>query len=118
MKVRTERIGYKPGPDEVVLDITVKNNPGHVLAPTWDLVMDFKKGKISWDMYKNRYLQLLRERWKTRKNEFIRIFKESQGKTIVLLCFCSDETKCHRSIAKEVLEKINSFLSVSDRLPA
>lgn len=110
MKIKTARIGYKPGPDEMVLDITVKNNPGHVLAPTWDMVNNFKSGKISWEIYKEKYIQLLRERWRSRKNEFIEIIEKGKTKTIVLLCFCSDETKCHRSIAKEILEKIHKSL--------
>lgn len=114
MKIKTARVGYKPEPNELVIDITVKNNPNHVLAPTWDMVMDFKKGKISWGEYKEKYLDLLRRRWKTRKAEFMHIIEEGQTKTVVLLCFCNDETRCHRTIAKDVLHMISYYPEKTD----
>jgi uncharacterized protein YeaO (DUF488 family) len=104
--IRTGRIGIDKG-----IDITVKGNPNHVLAPTWDMVMAFKKGKITWDYYRRKYLNLLIERYKTRKKEFIDLIEQAKVKDIVLLCYCKDERFCHRTLAKEFLENLNFFFN-------
>jgi len=92
----------------IVMDITVKNNPTHVLAPTWGIVMEFKRGKITWDEYKKRYIALLIERYKMRKDEFINIIKLSRQYNVVLTCFCRDPNQCHRSLAKEFLDSLKN----------
>jgi uncharacterized protein YeaO (DUF488 family) len=105
--IKLARIGYQAQDGEVVVDITVKNNPNHVLAPTWGLVRDLQRGVISWDVYKKAYMDLLRKRWKNgRQEEFVRLAQESIGIVMVLVCFCQDETRCHRSLAKKALEKV------------
>jgi len=98
---KTGRIGIDKG-----IDITVKGNPNHVLAPTWDMVMAFKKGKITWEQYRERYLQLLSERYKTRRKEFIDLIEQARKEDVVLLCYCKDERFCHRTLAKEFLESL------------
>lgn len=105
--IKLARVGYTKHSDEIVLDITVKNNPNHVLSPTWDIVLGFMQGKISWPTYVERYLKLIRKRWtEGRKQELLELSELSTKKTLVLVCFCKDETRCHRSIAKSILEKI------------
>ena len=96
-----------------VIDISVKNNPEHVLAPTWDIVKDFKNNKISWKKYKKKYIKLLDKRYITRKDEFIELIKLGKKKVIYLACFCKDPKICHRTLAKAYLiekkEQLNTL---------
>jgi len=92
--------------DGLVIDITVKNNKNHVLAPTWDIVLGLKNGRIGWNEYKRRYINLLYDRLEKRYDEFLNILKIAEKKDIVLVCFCADERYCHRILAKEFLEKL------------
>lgn len=105
--IKLGRVGYKAQPGETVVDISVKNNPKHVLAPTWDMVLGFQRGTITWDQYVEKYMDLLRSRWANGRAEDIReLARESKYRTLVLLCFCADETRCHRSLAKAALELV------------
>ncbi len=97
--IKTARISEKV--EGIRLDITIKNSPKHVLAPTWDLVMGLKNSKITWEQYESGYLKLLNERLKTRRAEFVSIIEMSRDKDVYLICFCPDERICHRRLAKE-----------------
>lgn len=95
------------------IDITIKNNPEHVLAPDdWDMVMKVKFGKVSPDDYKKWYVALLKNRWGTRKKEFLDLLKMGRTEKIILKCFCPKSDKfCHAYIASNflniMLERIN-----------
>jgi uncharacterized protein YeaO (DUF488 family) len=102
--VKTARIGEKV--DGKIIDISVKHAPNHVLAPTWELVMGFKKGRIAWEQYEGQYLQLLRDRYKTKKAEFDELVQMAMQEDIVLICFCVSDSTCHRRLAKGVLDKL------------
>jgi uncharacterized protein YeaO (DUF488 family) len=103
--IKLARIGEVKG--QKVIDITVKNNKNHVLAPTWDMVMELKNGKISWEEYKAKYIGLLEKRFRTRKKEFESLIQMEQAKEIYwFVCFCKDENFCHRKLAKEFIEKL------------
>lgn len=91
---------------EFGLDITVKGNKSHVLAPTWCIVNNYKDGRIGWDEYEKAYIKLLNLRYKTRKKEFDDLIKIAKQGELVLLCFCKNEEFCHRRLAKEYLEKL------------
>lgn len=75
------------------------------LAPQWEIVDALKKNRIDWNEFISSY------RWQTQivenKNTILSkletISKENQGRIPVLLCHCSDYTRCHRSIVGEVL---------------
>jgi uncharacterized protein YeaO (DUF488 family) len=102
--VKTARIRDKV--DGKIINITVKLAPNHVLSPTPELFWGFKKGRITWAEYEARYLQLLRDRYKTRKSEFDEMVQMALLEDIVLICFCTDEQYCHRRLAKAVLDKL------------
>ena len=55
------------------LDTTVKSGSGigESFAPTWDLVMDSKSKKITWDEYRQGYIALLRDNWLDNRDDFI-----------------------------------------------
>ena len=56
LKVYTAQYGYR-GKDR--LDITVKSGD-RTFAPTWDMVMDYKSGKITQEEYTEMYYDLMR----------------------------------------------------------
>jgi uncharacterized protein YeaO (DUF488 family) len=69
------------------------------LGPSRKLLDDFHAG-IPWAEYRMRYrAEILAkpdlvDRWSAR----------SAGETITLLCGCKDETRCHRTLLREILE--------------
>src|SRR6476660_3209420 len=96
--VCTSRIGFR-GQDG--LDVTVKSAQGigRVLMPTWELVGGYKGWKdrepLSEQQYTDRYLELLRTRYRTDERPFIEIL---QRERVVLLCYCRTEVFCHRHL--------------------
>jgi hypothetical protein len=97
------------------IDITIKNNPGHVLSPDdWDMVMGVKLKKITPDEYKAWYINLLTSRWKLRKNEFINLAKLGINQDIILKCFChKNESYCHAFIAAKFMNNLANKLKES-----
>jgi len=92
------------------IDVTFKNNPDHILAPdNGDIVRDFKFDKISPDRFKEYYLNLLKTRWETRRDEFIELAKIGKSKDIALKCTCSKcAESCHADLAAKFLNKLIS----------
>ena len=90
------------------IDITIKNNPNHVLAPdNWKKVLDVKFGKISAQEYKDYYLDLIKQRWVTRRKEFIEFAKQGAKEDIKLKCYCPLKDKfCHCYLAADFMNKL------------
>lgn len=101
-RVCTGRVSYS-GKDG--LDITVKSGKGigTVFAPTWDMVMGVKQGRITEAEYTEQFLNLLRERYRRDEAAFTEVLNREQ---IVLLCYCRAGVFCHRHLVVDVLEKI------------
>lgn len=81
------------------------------LYPDWQLVQDWKKGRISWDEYGERYLALLRSRWPLGLKEEIMALPND----VTLCCWERDPEHCHRSIVAEVISKVRPELEVEVR---
>src|SRR5690606_27108087 len=64
-RVGTGRIDYRGHSQQTVLNTTVKSGSGlgKVFAPTWDMVMGVKQGKLTWEAYTEGYTQLMRRRY-------------------------------------------------------
>jgi len=76
------------------------------LGPSRDLLHDFKKGEISWDTYKERYLQEMQE--EDARREIQRLANLAQRETVTILCMCKDESKCHRTLLRDlILEEVS-----------
>jgi hypothetical protein len=90
------------------LDITVKSGTGlgKLLAPTWDMVLGIKQGRLSEVNYTGQYLDLLRHRYRQDRSGFIHILTPEDTVAIKLACYCKPHMFCHRYLAVEVLEKI------------
>jgi uncharacterized protein YeaO (DUF488 family) len=71
------------------------------LAPSKELVRDWKKQKISWEEYTLRYHEEMRG-----QREAIRgLAKRAKRGTIILLCFeREDDPCCHRHLLKRLIE--------------
>ena len=71
-----------------------------LLAPTQEMLDDFKKSKGSWDAYEESFLALMRAR-----NIESNISKESFARKTVLLCSEPTPEHCHRRLVLEYLQK-------------
>lgn len=70
------------------------------LAPTKELLENYRKKKISWEQYEVQYLNLLKER------EVEKFFKPVEFDYSCLLCSEAKPDKCHRRLAAEYLQNI------------
>jgi uncharacterized protein (DUF488 family) len=68
------------------------------LAPTEDILADYKKKRIAWEEYETRFVDLLIER-AVEKNVDRRLFDVPA----VLLCSEPSADRCHRRLAAEYL---------------
>jgi uncharacterized protein YeaO (DUF488 family) len=76
------------------------------LGPSRDLLQGFKRGEISWDVYKERYLQEMQK--EDARGEIRRLANLAQRETVTILCVCKDESKCHRMLLRDlILEKVS-----------
>jgi uncharacterized protein (DUF488 family) len=71
-----------------------------LLAPTQDILDEFKKRKGSWEAYSEAYLSLIR----SRKVESV-LSRDSFLKKTVLLCSEPTPEHCHRRLALEYLQQ-------------
>jgi uncharacterized protein (DUF488 family) len=71
-----------------------------LLAPTQDILDEFKKRKGSWEAYSEAYLSLIR----SRKVESV-LSKKSFRKKTILLCSEPTPEHCHRRLALEYLQQ-------------
>ena len=76
------------------------------LSPSKALHKQYKNGKISWDLFSQRFRDEIRNN--ERSMELCRqLAKESLNKNITLLCFEDDEHLCHRSLVRKICEQMN-----------
>jgi hypothetical protein len=90
------------------IDITIRNNPEHVLAPDdWTKVTGVRFGRITPGEYTEYYKGLLKKRWETRKQEIMDLAKEGMLKDVRLKCYCPHSAKyCHAHTAARFLNGI------------
>jgi uncharacterized protein YeaO (DUF488 family) len=81
------------------LDITVKSGD-KVFAPTWDLVMGYKKGRISEAEYRRQYIALMRVSYREHKARWLEVLAMPE---VTLCCYCKPGHFCHRTILAELL---------------
>ncbi len=107
VKITTARINHVQRPGEMVIDITVKSGI-KAFAPSWEIVMGYKDGRISEKQYRLDYIRLMNisfgkspETWRSLLRR-----AEHDRKTIVLCCYCPKDTFCHRHLLKYLLKKV------------
>jgi uncharacterized protein YeaO (DUF488 family) len=108
MKIYTSTVqGYK-GPDK--LDVTVKSGD-KVFAPNWKLVMDYKRGAVTDEEYRQEYLKLMRVSFWNNQDRWLEVLTMPE---VTLCCYCKPGEFCHRLLLAEILEEIGRrfFLTV------
>ena len=105
MIVHTGTIRYR-GNDR--LDTTVKSGD-RAFAPTWDMVMGLKRGRLSWQQYVEQYTALMRHSWKRHNKRWREVLSMDE---VVLCCYCRDVNACHRGLLAEMLVACGKSLGV------
>jgi len=101
LEVYTAQYSYN-GPHR--LDITVKSG-NKAFAPTWEMVMKTKKGKMSIEEYTHRYTELMRKSYRENRSEWDKLLACEK---VVLVCFCPPGAFCHRVLLAQMLEKLGA----------
>ena len=71
------------------------------VAPSVDLLRDWKTGNISWSEYQKRYHQEMM----AQREKIENLRERANNKTITLLCFeREDNSHCHRHLLKSLIE--------------
>jgi hypothetical protein len=95
----TAQFGYR-GPNR--LDVTRKG--GSPLGPSWPLLIEARgitrEGDARWKWYRPRYLEEMAESQIGHRDYWLSIL---QRRSIVLVCYCRDPERCHRSLLAELL---------------
>lgn len=71
------------------------------VAPSRELVRAFKHEELAWAPYVGRY-QVEMESVEAR-DEIARLADLAKSQTITLMCMCEDETRCHRSLLRDLI---------------
>jgi len=86
----------------VLIDATLKSGDTR-LAPDPKLLFDYKSGSITDNEYSDRYLKIMRNRFRENKHLLLDLLA---GRDIAIACYCKANTFCHRLILKDILMKI------------
>lgn len=90
-----------PG-DAIIIIVT--RTAGHVLSPSWELLKDYKHGKINWEGYEARFKQEM-----TNENcmdEMRKIKLMSKSKDVFLVCY-EKSGHCHRFLLMDMINKLD-----------
>lgn len=112
---------YYSGPDR--LDITAKTGArsrlglvvGSTFAPTWDLVMGYKQGRVTQEEYIARYTELMRESYRRYRSQWEELLARDR---VVLVCYCPEGNFCHRQVLAELLVKCGATHGGEIKAPA
>ena len=101
LEIYTSRIKYS---GENKLDITIGTGD-KVFAPSWEIVIGHKRGKITDKQYTNAYIKLMRISYKRHKKRWNEILNKDK---IVFCCYCSSDKFCHRYILANIFTKLGA----------
>ena len=79
---------------------TAVDSWGPDLGPSLPLLTDYRQGKIDWPALARRYRQEMAGRPKV----LAKAAALANAGDVTLLCGCQDETRCHRTLLKDILE--------------
>ena len=68
------------------------------LGPRYELLRNFKDGKIGWSGFRKAYLAGLKSPESRRAMDALKVL--AARKSITLLCVCRDDKRCHRSLLR------------------
>lgn len=104
LEVYTAQYRYS-GPDRY--DITVKSGE-QAFAPTWEMVLGYKKGTVSEDAYTGAYQAKMGLSYivKSTKPKWDALLKRDR---VVLVCFCKAGDFCHRVLLAKMLVELGAI---------
>ena len=73
------------------------------LAPSEELLRAFKEGRIDWWTFRKRYLEEMKA--PEPQGEVRRLAALASTRPVTLLCVCREESRCHRSLLRELIAK-------------
>lgn len=118
MGIRTKNIYDPPSSEDGLRLLVMRKWPRGVprqrvdrwekeLGPSLSLLEDWRRGGLSWEEFSRRYAAEV-----SRQQPLITAL---QGLTaegnITLLCGCRDEAHCHRSLLKEIIDRVEHSFS-------
>jgi len=90
----------KTDPEAVIIDVT--RRAGSVLSPSWDMMNDYKAGKMTWDGYISRFLREMDN--PECKTEMLRIGELARTKDVYLVRF-ERVGNCHRFLHVDMIKR-------------
>jgi uncharacterized protein YeaO (DUF488 family) len=91
-----------------VLDITVKTGDP-IFAPTWNMVMGYKWGRITATEYTEQYRERMLKSWADNKERWLEVLNSG---SITLVCYCPAGFFCHRLLLVDLLQEVGSMLGI------
>ena len=85
-----------------------------LLAPSASLVKDYLSEKIAWSVFARRYKAEMKAPECRQMMDVLALL--SLNRPITLGCFCEDETRCHRSLLRQLITERRDELSSSCRI--
>jgi uncharacterized protein YeaO (DUF488 family) len=70
------------------------------LAPSVELLRDYQSGRVGWEEFARRYQAEMRDQ----RDLIAELSRRASRRTVTLLCGRQDESRCHRSLLKELVE--------------
>jgi hypothetical protein len=91
----------KMDPGAVIIDVT--RRAGSALSPSWDMLNEYKAGKMIWDGYVSRFMREMDN--PECKAEMLRIGELSRTKEVYLVCF-ERVGNCHRFLLVDMIKRV------------
>ena len=66
-----------------------------------ELIKGWKAGEVRWKEFSQRYRKAIAGE----KEKIAELARRAKKEDVTLLCSCEDESRCHRSILKELIER-------------
>lgn len=71
------------------------------VAPSRELLREFKHEGLTWEGYVPRYLEEMRS--EAAQSDINRLAEMAKSGRITLMCICEDENRCHRSLLRQLI---------------
>ena len=86
------------------IDVTVKSaGNAKPLAPTWGMVMGYKRGELTEEEYTQQYMEILARSQKELRGKWERTLQNHEK--IALLCYCRRDEFCHRTLLRDEMAR-------------
>lgn len=88
-----------------IIDVTVKSaTSARSLAPTWDMVLQYKNGTLSEQQYTKKYQEILKKSLEQQRAKWLSTIKNYNH--LVFLCYCPTGQFCHRLLVAKAFYQL------------